>query len=178
MVEDKKNTTKKKTLSLKLGSSIKSNPAKIFESGSTVIVERKRVRKNIFSSPENIIQENKSSQNLETKEIDEPKKNVEAPEVKKSGKILKRLSKEEQKKLQEAKNAADKKNVLKEIGGIINEQPEEIINKPEIIVKEEVDEQNKTNENISKPSLIEPESIDDQKDKKKPSTGFGRKNLR
>ena len=46
MVEDKKNTTKKKTLSLKLGSSIKSNPIQGFESGATVVVERKRVRKN------------------------------------------------------------------------------------------------------------------------------------
>jgi len=178
MVEDKKNTTKKKTLSLKLGSSIKSNPAKSFESGATVVVERKRARKNIFSSPENNIQEKKPAQNLETNEINEPKKNIEEPKIKKSGKILKRLSKEEQKKLQEAKNAADKKDVLKEIGGIVNEQPEEIINEPEITAKEEVDDQNKTNENISKPSLIEPESIDDQKDKKKPSIGFGRKNLR
>ena len=159
MVEDKKNTTKKKTLSLKLGSSIKSNPAKSFESGATVVVERKRARKNIFSSPENNIQEKKPAQNLETNEINEPKKNIEEPTIKKSGKILKRLSKEEQKKLQEAKNAADKKDVLKEIGGIVNEQPEEIINEPEITAKEEVDEQNKTNENISKPSLIEPESL-------------------
>ena len=50
MVEDTKNTTKKKTLSLKLGSSIKSNPTRSFESGSTVIVERKRARKNILST--------------------------------------------------------------------------------------------------------------------------------
>ena len=178
MVEDTKNTTKKKTLSLKLGSSIKSNPTRSFESGSTVIVERKRVRKNIFSTPENDIQEKKPVQNLETKEIDEPKKDIEVSEIKKSGKILKRLSKEEQKKLLEAKNAADKKDVLKEIGGIVNDQSEEIKNEPEIIAKEEVDEQSKINEATSKPTLIETESIDDQKDKKKPSTGFGRKNLR
>ena len=44
--------------------------------------------------------------------------------------------------------------------------------------KKEVDEQSKINEATSKPTLIETESIDDQKDKKKPSTGFGRKNLR
>ena len=178
MVEDTKNTTKKKTLSLKLGSSIKSNPTRSFESGSTVIVERKRARKNIFSTPENDIQEKKPVQNLETKEIDEPKKDIEVSEIKKSGKILKRLSKEEQKKLLEAKNAADKKDVLKEIGGIVNQQSEEIKNEPEIIAKEEVDEQSKINEATSKPTLIETESIDDQKDKKKPSTGFGRKNLR
>ena len=41
-----------------------------------------------------------------------------------------------------------------------------------------MDEQSKINEATSKPTLIETESIDDQKDKKKPSTGFGRKNLR
>jgi hypothetical protein len=37
MVEDNKKTTKKKTLSLKLGSSIKTSPAKNFDGGSTVI---------------------------------------------------------------------------------------------------------------------------------------------
>ncbi|MDB4220105.1 translation initiation factor IF-2, partial [Pelagibacterales bacterium] len=72
----------------------------------------------------------------------------------------------------------DKKDVLKEIGGIVDDQSEEIKNEPEIIAKEEVDEQSKINEATSKPTLIETESIDDQKDKKKPSTGFGRKNLR
>ena len=64
MVEDKKNTTKKKTLSLKLGSSIKPNPAKSFEIGSTVIVERKRARKNIFSSSENDSQEKQTTEKL------------------------------------------------------------------------------------------------------------------
>ena len=61
---------------------------------------------------------------------------------------------------------------------LLTEQSEEIKNEPEIIAKEEVDEQSKINEATSKPTLIETESIDDQKDKKKPSTGFGRKNLR
>ena len=91
MVEDKKNTTKKKTLSLKLGSSVKSNPIKSFESGSTVIVERKRLRKNVIASAEKIEPEKKQSPKL-----DEPEKKVETEvkEVKKSGKILKRLSKE------------------------------------------------------------------------------------
>ena len=178
MVEDKKNTTKKKTLSLKLGSSIKPNPAKNFGIGSTVIVERKRARKNIFSTPENNIQEKQTTEELVSLTTNEPKKVTEVQEIKKSGKILKRLTKEEQKKLLEAKNAADKKIVLKEIGGIVNEPPEEITIEPEVKEKTVLTDQTNANENILKPTLIEPDLTEDQKEKKKPTTGFGRKNLR
>jgi hypothetical protein len=62
MVEDNKKTTKKKTLSLKLGSSIKTSPAKNFDGGSTVIVERKRARKNISTPIEKAIPEIKKNQ--------------------------------------------------------------------------------------------------------------------
>ena len=178
MVEDKKNTTKKKTLSLKLGSSVKSNPIKSFESGSTVIVERKRLRKNVIASAEKIEPEKKQSPKL-----DEPEKKVETEvkEVKKSGKILKRLSKEEQKKLQEAKNAADKEDVLKEIGGIVNEQPQESKEEQLKVTEESQEEIIKVvEEKDNKPvtTFKETELNEDQKDKKKPSGGYGRKNLR
>jgi len=178
MVEDKKNTTKKKTLSLKLGSSVKSNPIKSFESGSTVIVERKRLRKNVIASTEKIEPEKKQSPKL-----DEPEKKVETEvkEVKKSGKILKRLSKEEQKKLQEAKNAADKEDVLKEIGGIVNEQPQESKEEQLETTEESQEEIIKVvEEKDNKPvtTFKETELNEDQKDKKKPSGGYGRKNLR
>ena len=178
MVEDKKNTTKKKTLSLKLGSSVKSNPIKSFESGSTVIVERKRLRKNVIASAEKIELEKKQSPKL-----DDPEKKVEteAKEVKKSGKILKRLSKEEQKKLQEAKNAADKEDVLKEIGGIVNEQPQESKEEQLKATEESQEEIIKVvEEKDNKPvtTFTETELNEDQKDKKKPSGGYGRKNLR
>ena len=178
MVEDKKNTTKKKTLSLKLGSSVKSNPIKSFESGSTVIVERKRLRKNVIASTEKIQPEKKQSPKL-----DEPEKKVETEvkEVKKSGKILKRLSKEEQKKLQEAKNAADKEDVLKEIGGIVNEQPQESKEEQLKATEESQKEiirvvEEKDNKPVT--TFKETELNEDQKDKKKPSGGYGRKNLR
>ena len=178
MVEDKKNTTKKKTLSLKLGSSVKSNPIKSFESGSTVIVERKRLRKNVIASAEKIEPEKKQSP-----KPDEPEKKVETEvkEVKKSGKILKRLSKEEQKKLQEAKNAADKEDVLKEIGGIVNEQPQESKEEQLKTTEESQEEIIKVvEEKDNKPvtTFKETELNEDQKDKKKPSGGYGRKNLR
>ncbi|MDC3262927.1 translation initiation factor IF-2 [Pelagibacterales bacterium] len=178
MVEDKKNTTKKKTLSLKLGSSVKSNPLKSFESGSTVIVERKRLRKNVIASAEKIEPEKNQSPKL-----DEPEKKVETEvkEVKKSGKILKRLSKEEQKKLQEAKNAADKEDVLKEIGGIVNEQPQESKAEQSKATEESQEEIIKVvEEKDNKPvtTFKETELNEDQKDKKKPSGGYGRKNLR
>ena len=178
MVEDKKNTTKKKTLSLKLGSSVKSNPIKSFESGSTVIVERKRLRKNVIAPAEKIEPEKKQSPKL-----DEPEKKVETEvkEVKKSGKILKRLSKEEQKKLQEAKNAADKEDVLKEIGGIVNEQPQEFKEEQLKATEESQEEIIKVvEEKDNKPvtTFKETELNEDQKDKKKPSGGYGRKNLR
>ena len=178
MVEDKKNTTKKKTLSLKLGSSVKSNPIKSFESGSTVIVERKRLRKNVISSAEKIEPEKKQSPKLDELE---KKVETEVKEVKKSGKILKRLSKEEQKKLQEAKNAADKEDVLKEIGGIVNEQPQES-KEEQLKATEESQEETirVVEEKDNKPvtTFKETELNEDQKDKKKPSGGYGRKNLR
>ena len=178
MVEDKKNTTKKKTLSLKLGSSVKSNPIKSFESGSTVIVERKRLRKNVIASAEKIELEKKQSPKLDELE---KKVETEVKEVKKSGKILKRLSKEEQKKLQEAKNAADKEDVLKEIGGIVNEQPQES-KEEQLKATEESQEETirVVEEKDNKPvtTFKETELNEDQKDKKKPSGGYGRKNLR
>ena len=181
MVEDKKNTTKKKTLSLKIGSSIKSNPIQGFESGATVVVERKRVRKvvpttNIQDLPET---EKKISSVISPsiKESIEKVPEGETKQLKKSGVILKRLSKEEQKRLQEAKNEADKKDVLKEIGGIINDQStKEVVD--ELENKAIVEDKSEDKIFEFKQPLIEPNQTDDQQEKKKPTTGFGRKNLR
>jgi translation initiation factor IF-2 len=173
MVEDNKKTTKKKTLSLKLGSSIKTSPAKNFDGGSTVIVERKRARKNIFTPIEKPIPEIKKNQ--VTKDI---KKEEDIKEVKKSGKILKRLSKEEQKKLKEAKNAADKEDLLKEIGGVVNAQTEEtrveevkIPDTNEEILEEKFEARPKS-------FTSEKEANEDISEKKKPVGNYGRKNLR
>jgi translation initiation factor IF-2 len=173
MVEDNKKTTKKKTLSLKLGSSIKTSPAKNFDGGSTVIVERKRARKNISTPIEKPIPEIKKNQ--VTKDI---KKEEDIKEVKKSGKILKRLSKEEQKKLKEAKNAADKEDLLKEIGGVVNAQTEEtrveevkIPDTNEEILEEKFEARPKS-------FTSEKEANEDISEKKKPVGNYGRKNLR
>ena len=173
MVEDKKNTTKKKTLSLKLGTSPKSIPAKNFDSGSTVIVERKRVRKNTIVAPEKLKIEKKDGVGLDQLE------KVEINEVKKSGKILKRLSKEEQKKLKEAKNSIDKQDLLKEIGGIVNTQKEDTSNNA-LDLNEETEQNKLEKEKIiaSKPHINDQELNDDLKEKKKLSGSFGRKNLR
>ena len=173
MVEDNKKTTKKKTLSLKLGSSIKTSPTKNFDGGSTVIVERKRARKNISQPIEKTIPETK--QNQITKEI---KKEEVIKEVKKSGKILKRLSKEEQKKLKEAKNAADKEDLLKEIGGVVNAQVEET--KAEEVKIPDTNEEILEEKFTAKPKSFTPEKEvnEDIGERKKPTGNFGRKNLR
>ena len=173
MVEDNKKTTKKKTLSLKLGSSIKTSPAKNFDGGSTVIVERKRARKNISAPIEKTIPEIK--QNEVTKEI---KKEENIKVVKKSGKILKRLSKEEQKKLKEAKNAADKEDLLREIGGVVNTQTEET--KAEEIKIPDTEEEILEEKFEARPKSFTPEkeANEDVGEKKKPAGNFGRKNLR
>ena len=173
MVEDKKSTTKKKTLSLKLGSSLKSNPAKNFDSGSTVIVERKRARKNILAPIEKVEPEKKETQN-----ISESNKKDNLNQVKKSGKILKRLSKEEQKKLQEAKNAADKEDLLKEIGGVVNTQTEEAKDKDIEVTEINIGEVKEEAINKTKSFVTETEVNEDHKEKKKPVGNFGRKNLR
>mgnify|MGYP005693575543 FL=1 len=135
-------------------------------------------KRQVIASAEKIEPEKKQSPKL-----DEPEKKVETEvkEVKKSGKILKRLSKEEQKKLQEAKNEADKEDVLKEIGGIVNEQPQESKEEQLKATEESQEEIIKVvEEKDNKPvtTFKETELNEDQKDKKKPSGGYGRKNLR
>ncbi len=106
MVEDKKNTTKKKTLSLKIGSSIKSNPIQGFESGATVVVERKRVRKVVpTTNIQDLTETEKKVSSVispSIKESIEKVPEVETKQLKKSGVILKRLSKEEQSKAEKA----------------------------------------------------------------------------
>ena len=70
---------------------------------------------------------------------------------------------------------------MKEIGGIVNEQPQESKEEQLKVTEELQEEKIKVAEEKDNKSVItfkETELNEDQKDKKKPSGGYGRKNLR
>ena len=90
---DRDENAKNKTLSLKLGSKPILSPKKNIEAGKTVIVEKKRVKKN---SPTEYQNEKTNTNNI--KLTDSANDEVNIVKKKKSGVILKPLSKDEQKK--------------------------------------------------------------------------------
>ena len=90
---DRDENAKNKTLSLKLGSKPILPPKKNIEAGKTVIVEKKRVKKN---SPTEYQNEKTNTNNI--KLTDSANDEVNIVKKKKSGVILKPLSKDEQKK--------------------------------------------------------------------------------
>ena len=131
MSEDKKN---KKTLTLKLGSKRNFAPVNSFETGKTVIVEKKRLRKN------NAVQtENKNSLKKNTKDdIEKIVKSESDLKIKvsnKSGVVLKPLSKDEQKEILKAETNEEKKKAISRIRG----DDKKNITKPDVIENVEVE---------------------------------------
>ena len=90
---DRDENAKNKTLSLKLSSKPILSPRKNIEAGKTVIVEKKRVKKN---GPTEFQNEKINTKNI--KLADPLNDEVNIVKNKKSGVILKPLSKDEQKK--------------------------------------------------------------------------------
>ena len=107
---DRDENAKNKTLSLKLGSKPILSPKKNIEAGKTVIVEKKRVKKN---SPTEYQNEKTNTNNI--KLTDSANDEVNIVKKKKSGVILKPLSKDEQKKILKAENKKDKNNEIEKI---------------------------------------------------------------
>ncbi len=168
---DRDENAKNKTLSLKLGSKPILSPKKNIEAGKTVIVEKKRVKKN---SPTEFQNEKTNTNNI--KLTDPVNDEVNIVKKKKSGVILKPLSKDEQKKILKAENKKDKNNEIEKIrtrdqSNFSNNNNEQIQTKEKINpdikeFKKDVDRKK------------ESQSETDFADKRKPQNTFGRKKIR
>ena len=169
MPEKKDENKKKKTLSLKLGAKPKLSPKKNIEAGKTVIVEKKRYKRNPVPEESRV---NTSFNNTEEKKL--PETNSESIKSR-SGVVLKPLSKDEQKKILQAGNKKDAINKIrlgnetKNIKNQIEKNEEIIIEKPaaNLDFKKEIERK--------KTSL---ENLNDYKDQKRPQNTFGRKKIR
>ncbi len=169
MPEDKKN---KKTLSLKLGTKRNFAPVNSIETGKTVIVEKKRLRKNNPTTQpqtkENFSQKSKK----EIQETEGSESNIKNEGYVKSGVILKPLTKDEQKKILKADTREEKNIAISKIRG--DEKKE--VAKPDII--DDVFIESEKNVQDEKKKVNEDPKIDEFKERKKPSVSFGRKKVR
>ena len=172
MSDNKEKEKKKKTLSLKLGSKPLIAPKRSIEAGKTVIVEKKRYKRN--SNFDNQSQKSKSTEiPLKENNTSEKDNNLN---LNKSGVLLKPLTKDEQKRILKADNKKDKKNEIEKIRSKTTTNPinitketdanEEVLKHENKDLKREF-EKKKTNN-----------TDDDISDKKRIQNTFGRKKIR
>ena len=168
MSEDKKN---KKTLSLKLGTKISFPPVNAFETGKTVIVEKKRLRRNNPPQTQNkeILKQNIKSDIKETVKLETDLKSEVAN---KSGVVLKPLSKDEQKRILKAGTNEEKKKEISKIRG------DDIKNVTEPNVTENVVKEPVKELQDEKKKDYTDNKAEEFKERKKPSVSFGRKKIR
>ena len=112
MTENIDKTKKKKTLSLKLGSTPMLAPKKSIEAGKTVIVEKKRYKRGTGSDSQSIKKNIKETTAIDKQVSINNEKNVNQN---KSGVVLKPLSKDEQKRILKADTKKDKKDAIEKI---------------------------------------------------------------
>ena len=172
MTENKEIKKGKKTLSLKLGSKPIISNKRGIEAGKTVIVEKKRYKRNTNTEqkPEQVSLNKKeltSTPNVTEKTISDTKS--------RSGVILKPLTKDEQKKILQADSKEEKNDAINKIrkGNLAEETTNDKDTKiednaePSIELKED-------KKDIEKKKAIQDKETDFQ-EKKKPSSAFGRK---
>ena len=165
------NKKSKKTLSLKLGSKRIVSSNNSFETGKTLIVEKKRIRKNNFAQSQNQEKLDKKQKIQDSKTIDK-EAILEKESPTKSGVVLKPLSKDEQKKILKADSKEEKNKAISKIRGDKKTESPNKVFKEEIPVKSEED-----NQVIKKDYQVNEESKE-FKERKKPSVSFGRKKVR
>ena len=171
MSDKRDESSKNKTLSLKLGSKPILSPKKNIEAGKTVIVEKKRVKKN---SPNEFKNEKADKKNL--KLADPINDEVNIVKQKKSGVILKPLSKDEQKKILKAENKKDKNNEIEKIRARDQSNLSKNNNK-EVQTKEDINPDTKVlKKDFDRKK--DSQSENDFEDKRKPQNTFGRKKIR
>ncbi len=168
MSEDKKN---KKTLSLKLGSKRNFAPVNSFETGKTVIVEKKRLRRNNPAQTQN---KETSKQNIKSdiKQTIKLETDLNSEVANKSGVVLKPLSKDEQKRILKAGTNEEKKKEISKIRGddIKNVTEPKVIENVDIEPVKELQDEKKKDHTDNK--------AEEFKERKKPSVSFGRKKTR
>ena len=169
MSEKKDEIQKKKTLSLKLGTQPKLSPKKNIEVGKTVIVEKKRYKRNPVPEESKI---NTSPANNEEKKL--PETSNESKKSR-SGVILKPLSKDEQKKILQANNKKDVINKIR-LGNDTENIKNQTEKTEEIIQEKPTESQDLKKELEKKKTLVE--NVNEYQDKKRPQNTFGRKKIR
>ena len=110
MTDTKDTKKKKKTLSLKLGAKPLITPKRNIEAGKTVIVEKKRYKKGINTETQSQSLSTNKQNTSEKISIDNNEKSQ-----KKSGIVLKPLSKDEQKRILKADSKKEKKDEIDKI---------------------------------------------------------------
>ena len=172
--EDK--TKKKKTLSLKLGIKPPISPKRNIEAGKTVIVEKKRYKKvtNTESQVQKPIQ--KVINPTEKKPLENNNKHSQD---RKSGVLLKPLSKDEQKRILKADSKNEKKVEIEKIrtGNLIKSKDEnyDSVKNDFGVALENIDNKESKKE-IDKKKNIETDN--EIEERKKPQNTFGRKKIR
>jgi len=169
MPEKKDENKKKKTLSLKLGAKPKLSPKKNIEAGKTVIVEKKRYKRNPVPEESRV---NTSFNNTEEKKL--PETNSESIKSR-SGVVLKPLSKDEQKKILQAGNKKDAINKIR-LGNETKNIKNQIEKNEEIIIEKPTANLDFKKESEKKKTSLE--NLNDYKDQKRPQNTFGRKKIR
>ncbi len=169
MSEKKDENLKKKTLSLKLGIQPKLSPKKNIEVGKTVIVEKKRYKRNPVPEESRV---NTSPSNNEEKKL--PETSYESKKSR-SGVILKPLSKDEQKKILQANNKKDVINKIR-LGNDTKNIKNQTEKTEEIIQEKPTESQDLKKELEKKKTLVE--NVNEYQDKKRPQNTFGRKKIR
>ena len=171
MSENTNDKKKKKTLSLKLGAKPVIAPNRNIEAGKTVIVEKKRFKRNI--SNDSHVKKTNFSEPI-TNSNTEKKSSDNIPKVKKkSGIVLKPLSKDEQKKILKADNKKEKKEEIEKIRQKNSHKIKENDNTIQNTI-EDISFEIKENKKDSEKKKPEDEFLD----KKKPQNIFGRKKIR
>ena len=169
MSEKKDENQKKKTLSLKLGTQPKLSPKKNIEVGKTVIVEKKRYKRNPVPEESRV---NTSPADNEEKKL--PETSNESKKSR-SGVILKPLSKDEQKKILQANNKKDVINKIR-LGNDTENIKNQTEKTEEIIQEKPTESQDLKKELEKKKTLVE--NANEYQDKKRPQNTFGRKKIR
>ena len=175
MTENKEIKKGKKTLSLKLGSKPIISNKRGIEAGKTVIVEKKRYKRNTNTD------QKPEQASLNKKEVTNTPNVAEdtiTDKKSRSGVILKPLTKDEQKKILQADSKEEKNNAIDKIrkGNLDEESTNEKDTKVEDNSESSIELKEDKKDTEKKKAIQDKET--DFQEKKKPSSTFGRKKIR
>jgi translation initiation factor IF-2 len=176
MSDNQENIKKKKTLSLKLGSKPLIAPKRNIEAGKTVIVEKKRYKRN--SNTENHFQKSTKTDPPINYNNTPDNETISSPQNK-SGVLLKPLTKDEQKRILKAENKKDKKDEIDKIRSRKSSNLSDQVDIPAAadtnIILNNLDDKDLRKDNEKKKNSETTHVVDDRK---KTQNTFGRKKIR